>query len=499
MSRYKHSLSFFNNCSMNMGALTPIGCTEVLMGDTIQQATSALVRLSPLVAPVMHPMHTKIHHFYVPYRLLWEDFEDFITKGEDGVSAPAWPTIDFTTVAAGSLANYLGSPVNASGNMPPMSALPFRAYAMIFNEYFRDQDLVDEVDIDYASGPDTTTNTALLTAAWEKDRYTSARPFTQKGPEVSIPLTGNAPVIGLGIYDQNTTTGITIRESDDTTARSTTGWGVQSAGTATIAGTTHLGIEQGASGYPNVRAVLSGLSAVDMNDLRAAMALQRWQEARAMFGSRYTEYLRYYGIKSSDARLQRPEYLGGGKSTIQFSEVLGTVNNTDTTLGELAGHGIDNIHSNRHRTFFEEHGIIMSFMTIRPIAVYADGLPRYMHPRTNTDIWQREMEHIGQQAILNKEVYALHASPDGTFGYNDRYGEYREGVNRVSGEFATVLKDWNLARLFASSPALNADFVNCIPDPRIFASSDTDQFRCMIRHSIQARRLVGPGGRNYIY
>lgn len=492
MSRFKHNLSFFNNTSMNMGALTPIGCTEVLMGDTIQQATKSLIRLSPLVAPVMHPVHTKIHHFYIPYRIIWEDFEDFITKGEDGISAPSWPTIDFTTVAAGSLAHMLGVPTNAAGNMPPVSALPFRAYALVFNEYFRDQDLIEEVDIDFSSGPDTTTNTALLTAAWEKDRYTSSRPFTQKGPEVSIPLTGNAPV--------------TINRVNNAPA-----WSAQNAGTNTNSGTGNLSLSaatltlgaQPLSWNPNGGlagvANLSGLSAVDMNDLRAAMALQRWQEARAMFGSRYTEYLRYYGIKSSDARLQRPEYLGGGKSTIQFSEVLGSVNNDDTTLGELGGHGIANLHSNRYRHFFEEHGIIISFMTIRPVAVYADGLPRYMHARTNTDIWQREMEHIGQQAILNKEVYALHAQPDATFGYNDRYGEYREGVNRVTGEFATILKDWNLARLFASSPALNADFVNCIPDPRIFASSDTDQFRCMIRHSIQARRLVGPGGKNYIY
>nr|QJB21671.1 MAG: major capsid protein [Microvirus sp.] len=487
MKRSKHALSYYQNQSMNMGSLTPIGCMEVLPGDTIQHAVRSLVRLSELVSPVMHPVHAKIHHFFVPYRLIWDDFEDFITKGPEGTSNPVYPTISLAGCTASSLGNYLGLPVFSSTR--DVSALPFRAYALIFNEYYRDQDLVDEVDVDFSSGTDTTTNTDLLTAAWEKDRFTSARPWTQKGPEVTIPLAGEAPIVTSGVAP-------TFSWSNQVNKNMQ---GIISSGAVYMATGGDSTDDLVFGDETGLLADLSDVPGVDVNDLRAALALQRWQEARAQYGSRYTEYLRYLGVKSSDARLQRPEYLGGGKQVIQFSEVLGTVNNDDTNLGQLGGHGIASVSSNRYRHFFEEHGIVISFMIVRPIAVYADGIPRMWNRRTMQDFWQMELQHIGQQELQNKEVYADSATPDGVFGFQDRYDEYRRNESRVAGEFATTLDYWNLARKFSAEPALNADFVTCIPDPRIFVSTTTDQLRCMISHSIQARRLVSKVGRNYIY
>jgi len=253
------------------------------------------------------------------------------------------------------------------------------------------------------------------------------------------------------------------------------------------------------SNRPQVFADLSGASAITINALREAMALQRYAEARARYGSRYVEYLRYLGVRSSDARLQRPEYLGGGRQTIQFSEVLQTAEGTNP-VGEMRGHGIAAMRSNRYRKFFEEHGYVISLLTVRPKTIYQQGLFRHWNRRVKEDFYQKELQHIGQQEILNKEVYAPHASPDGVFGYQDRYDEYRRNESLVSGEFRdTTLDHWHMARVFGSTPALNASFVSSVPTKRIFASESTDGLYIMANHSMQARRMVASTGRSFIY
>jgi len=229
------------------------------------------------------------------------------------------------------------------------------------------------------------------------------------------------------------------------------------------------------------------------------MALQRYSEARARYGSRYTEYLRYLGVRSSDARLQRPEYLGGGKTPIQFSEVLQTAEGT-APVGEMRGHGISALRTNRYRRFFEEHGYVLTVLSVRPKTVYTQGLPRHWNRRTKEDFWQRELQHIGQQEVLNKELYAAHAEPNDTFGFQDRYDEYRRAESSVSGEFRESQLDyWHIAREFGSSPALNSSFVECVPSDRIFAAQDNDTLYVMANHSIQARRLVAKTGTSYIF
>lgn len=493
MKRSKHSLSNYKLLSCDMGELVPIGLTEVLAGDSIQQSTNALVRAAPLLSPVMHPVNVAIHHWFVPHRLIWEDWEKFITGGPDGMDASVFPTIAMppsTGAVVGSLADYLGIPTGVADIA--VSALPFRAYALIFNEWYRDQDLVSPLTIDVTSGADTTTNTALQNGAWEKDYFTSARPWEQKGPAITVPLGVSAPVKGLAVDASTTYTGNATGYLESGTVGTPGPNGEWSASNQQVI---YRGNDPAAG--PNIFADLSTASAVTVNVLREALALQRYEEARARYGSRYTEYLQYLGIRSSDARLQRPEYLGGGKETIQFSEVLQTGEGTDP-VGTLRGHGISSMRSNRYRRFFEEHGYVITILIARPKTIYSTGLHRTWNRRTKEDFWQKELEHIGQQAIKNKEVYAAHASPDATFGYQDQYDDYRTIPSSIAGEFRTTLDYWHFARIFGSTPALNADFVKCVPTEEPFAT-DEDTLQIMARHRIQARRLVCRTGTSFIY
>jgi hypothetical protein len=236
---------------------------------------------------------------------------------------------------------------------------------------------------------------------------------------------------------------------------------------------------------------LSNATAVNVNEVRRAFALQRYQEARALYGSRYTEYLAYLGVKSSDARLQRPEYLGGGKATISFSEVLvtGTGLSADDPVGTMKGHGISAMRSRRFRKFFEEHGVVLTLATVRPKPIYADGIHRSWMRYTKEDYWQKELELIGQQEIGTREVYAGAAA--GVWGYGDRYSEYRSVPSTIASDFRDTMSYWHLARLFSSAPALNADFIECDPGMRIFAEQTGHPLWAMIGHKIQARRMVG--------
>jgi hypothetical protein len=488
--RSKHSLSNFKLLSGDMGELLPCGLIEVLPGDTIQAATSALIRCTPLLAPVMHPVEVRVHHWFVPHRLVWDDFDDFITEG----ASPTFPTIDFSGgVTSGTLANYLGLPKCSDAGS--VSALPFRGYQMIYREWYQDQDLQTAPTIDTTDGVDSTTTTSLQSICWEKDRFASARPWTQKGNEVSLPLGTDAPVTGIGVNNTSWSTG-------PTNAYETDGSGAESYAKYLLDSSGKIIMEEDANntGYPNVRADLSNATAATINDLREAMALQRYREARALYGSRYTEYLRYLGINPQDSRLDRPEYLGGGRQTIQFSEVLQTgVDSTDSGVGNLKGHGIGAMRSNRYRRFIPEHGYVFCLISIRPKAMYANGIPRHWIKTTMEDFYQKELSHIGAQEIYNKEIYADDTGPTDVFGYENRYNEYRSVQSSIAGDFAeTAYEHWHLVRDFSSDIALNSSFVTCAPSERIFASTTNDSLLIMANHSIQARRLVpkvgAPGG-----
>lgn len=474
MKRHKHSLSHYKICSMNMGTLVPLTWYEVIPGDTIQQATSALVRVAPLVHPLMHQVAIRIHHWYVPLRLIWDDAEDFFTGGADGTSAPTHPFKPIASnITEGSLSDYLGiMPFNYVANNMNVSALPYRAYSLIWNENYRDQDLVNEVTISTASGADATTNMSLLAPAWQKDYYTTLRPWAEKGDEVHIPVRGigkETQVFAAGGANRYEAGGITTtygfeKEIDDNILDNSF-W---------VEGTA------AASGYPDIHVL--------PDDLRLASAMHRFQEARAKYGSRYVEYLKSLGIGNpSDARLQNPEYIGGGRQVVQFSEVLST---DGANTGDMKGHGISAIRTNKYRRFFEEHGIVMSCMSVLPRHIITQGHQRGWFRETKEDYFIKEFQNIGQQEVLINEVYHNPASRTTVFGYGDRYDEYKFIPSSIGGEFRATSNDWHMARDLAAEPTLNSSFVGANPTTRVYAAAGADQLYVMANHSIQARRMV---------
>jgi hypothetical protein len=475
MKRNKFSLSNYKLLTCDMGELVPINCLEVLPGDTIQQATSLLVRCTPLTSPPMHPVQARISHWFVPNRLIWDDWEDFITGGEDGLDSSTYPTITFAgAISAGDLGDYLGIPTGTAGL--EVSALPFRAYNLIYNEWYRDTKLQTELTIDTTSGADTTTSSVLQRCNWEKDYFVGAQDDTQLGSEVTLPLGTSAPIAADGIGADN----------DLTVQYSGSPYKIYAPQNDNV----YLGSQ--VTDEP-LYADLTNATAATINELREAMALQKYAEARQIYGSRYTEYLRYLGVKPSDARLQRPEYLGGGTQTIQFSEVLST---DGANTGDMKGHGIGAMKSNRYRKFFEEHGYIISLMYVRPRTIYQQGIHKSWIRSTKEDYFQKELQHIGMDEILNKEIDVAHSSPTGTFGYQNRYDEYRKGVSTISGEFrdSEQYDHWHFGRVLSADPALNSSFITCTPPVDPFADQVNHQLLIMANHSIQARRMLSKRG-----
>lgn len=476
MRRQKHNLSHYRLTTCDLGQVIPVGLTEVLPGDTFQHSANTLIRLSPLAAPVMHPVTCRIHHFFVPHRLIWSDaggtgsFEDFITGGSDGNDSQTVPTMS-TTGTAKDLLDYYGIPLVSGVDV---SALPAAGFNKIWNEYYRDQDLATPRD------PDDLT---IPFCAWEKDYFTSSRPWPQKGDEVTLPLGTRADIKGFGIVDgQSTVSTGTINETGGTQTSDSDGYN-----------SGWRALQDGTSGYPDIYADLSTATAASVNDIRRAFALQRYQEVRARYGSRYTEYLRYLGIRSSDARLDRPEYLGGGRASVAFSEVLQTApeaTGRDFGVGDLYGHGVSAMRANAYRRFFEEHGYVHTFLSVRPKAMYTDGIHRSWLRTDKEDFWTKELEFIGQQEVYKNEVYADSADGTDTWSYQDRYMDYRGMPSGVCAEFRSTLNYWHLGRIFATDPALNETFIECDPSKRVFNEQTANSLWCMVQHRLVARRLV---------
>lgn len=503
MKRTKVSLSNQKVLQTQLGRLVPIGLQQVIPGDSFQHNTTALIRLNPLLAPVMSTLQARIHHWFVPHRLVWDDFEDFITGGPDGMDASVFPTIVPSNFAAGQfgltgqLADYLGvTPTDVEGavSSPEVSALPFRGYALIYNNFYRDQDLVPELPLSTESGQDNTTNVELQNVCWDKDYFSVARPFPQKGPTVTLPIGSAAPVASTGL-PFNLTDGVISNRNVSAASASNT-LSLRGAGLSGSADDLRFGTSTG------LEADLASAMGATITEVRTAFALQRYEEARAMYGSRFVEYLRYLGVRSSDSRLQLPEYLGGGQQTVQFSEVLQTAPEDDANpVGALKGHGIGAMRSNRYRRFFEEHGYVFSFISVKPRTTYGNSMDRHWFYRTKEDFFQKELQHIGQQEIKNQEVYPYAANPQGTWGYIDRYAELRQGMNSIAGNMRTTNNIWHMARLWSDLPALNANFVKAFPTDRIFALDDltSPPLQIMVNHSIQARRIIAPTTKPFVY
>lgn len=539
MKRSVQNLTHYNLFTADMGQLIPICCVPVLPGDTFRHNTSVMVRLSPMVAPVMHPLYVRVHHWFVPNRLLWENWEDFITGGRDGlgVNTPIFPTITFDSVTKGSIMDYFG--INPTTNPVTVNALPFRAYALIYNEYYRDQDLVNELDVSLSDGEDEETQVGLLNCAWSKDYFTTARPTPQKGMDVVVPVTNSgegemasryftitaafkspaASLVNTGAfvaavrpYLEQLKTQIPASWDTVRTIKLTPipipeitfnpGSGpvtitpeMSEASYATMFTVASPGFKDWSSNATSqiiyTSSTIQETGRIQVNDLRLAMALQRFEEEASRWGSRYVDYLRNLGVHSSDARLQRPEYLGGGRFQINTSEVLQTANGDDGTgVGNMYGHGLALGRSNRYIRFFEEHGYVITLFSVLPINVYGNGLKRDWLKRTMLDFWHPTIQNLGQQEVTRKEIWQDTVDPNTPFGFQDRFDEYRFEWSQIHGDFRDTLSDWHFARIFESEPVLNGTFVTANPTKRPFASQDTNILWCAAWNSIRARRLV---------
>jgi hypothetical protein len=519
---------------MNMGELVPVMCMPIVPGDKFRVNTEALVRLAPLVAPMMHRVNVYTHYFFVPNRLVWNEWEDFITKGIDGADAPVLPRFSihdrWTFVQSeavmkqwfgdSSLWDYMGLPTltgvgNKKYNIPNgvvlpnnfrVSVLPFRAYQLIYNEYYRDQNLTDPVEFGlgsgiYDGGSDLDALLQIRRRAWEKDYFTSALPWLQRGPEVTVPVGGSFGVVKLANRNNNQ---IFVGPDGDPTQVDVGMNLIHAADKNNVTpGTIQTGLSNGSNSGnavwldPKGTLVVDGEnSGISVQDLRTSNALQRWFERNARGGSRYIEQiLAHFGVRSSDARLQRPQFLGGGKMPIAVSEVLQT-SSTDATSPQanMAGHGISAGVNNGFRHYFEEHGYVIGLMSIMPRTGYQQGVPRDFTKFDNMDFYFPEFAHLSEQEIKNQELYVSNDSTynEGTFGYTPRYAEYKYHESEAHGDFRGNMSFWHLNRIFTGKPNLNTTFVECNPSNRVFATSQTsdDKFWVQIYQDVKALRLM---------
>lgn len=462
--------------TFDAGYLVPVYVDEVLPGDTVNLKMTAFTRLTTPIYPIMDNLHMDSFWFFVPNRLVWDNWQKFM--GE------RWPdpdsSIDYlvpqqVSPAGGyevnSLQDYMGLPTKgqvAVGKTVSHSALFLRAYNLIWNEWFRDENLQDAVTVDRGDGPDNVANYKLLRRGKRHDYFTSALPWPQKGDSVPLPMTGNAPIVG-------TVAGTGAPRFGD---GSPSYFGDVSMSNSVNIGNLRvnnrvlnwLDPALSVSGYAD----LSSVTAATINQLRQSFQIQRLLERDARGGTRYTEILRsHFGVVSPDARLQRPEYLGGGHSPININPIAQTsgsgATGTTAPLGTLGAMGTSLMQGHGFSQSFTEHGMIIGLVNVRADLTYQQGLHKMWSRSTRYDFYFPVFAHLSEQAVLNKEIYVTgnEEQDNGVFGYQERWAEYRYRPSQITGQFrstyANTLDGWHLAQKFANLPALNADFIQDNP------------------------------------
>lgn len=497
MKRTKFDRSHVYKTTFNSGKLIPVFIDEILPGDTTRMSVNYFARLATPIKPIMDNIYLDWFFFFVPNRLVWEHWQNFCFEQEDPDDDTGYviPTVVATgnsdNAYVGSLWDYFGLPVNTSGNLSGISALPFRGVYLIWNEWFRDENLQKPIKIQkgdtnevlnsaraseqpswvFTSGTSIVPGLACPPRGKRHDYFTSALPWTQKGPGVDISLTGNAPIMATtntqpaphapGFY--------VARDGASSTRFSAMTW--------------DSGPSDAASG--SVYADLSEVSAVTINGLRTAFQMQKFYERLARGGSRYTEVLRsFFGVVSPDARLQRPEFLGSFTKMVNVNPIAQT-SATDNTSpqGNLSAYGVTAAKFHGFTKSFVEHGYVFGFVCARADLTYQQGINKMWLRSTVYDFYWTTFAHLGEQAIELREIYAQGTEADTTvFGYQERYAEYRYKPSQITGKFRSSvtggnLDVWHLSQFFRNAPTLNEEFITENPPiKRIIAVQDEPEF-----------------------
>ncbi|QXP08300.1 MAG: major capsid protein [Arizlama microvirus] len=475
--------------AFNSGYLIPVFCDEALPGDSFNLKMSTFARLSTPIVPFMDNLYLTSFFFAVPYRLVWSNFKKFCGEQATTAASTAFTLPVFTAYspAAESLSDYMGipiagatTPLGAGGTLSHIS-LFHRAYNLIWNEWFRDQNLQDSVVVDTDDGPDAIADYVLLKRGKRHDYFTSCLPWTQKnntGTAVSVGLAGTAPVKGIGLNAVNFNAGnLNVRE----TGGATVVYPFHDTNNIKMLGTA-------ADGYPAVYADLAAASGITINSLRLAFQTQKMYERDARGGTRYREIIQsHYGITDpSDSRLQRPEYLGGGTSPIMLTPVPQTSATAGSlATGRLAAAGVSVSRGQGFVKSFSEHCLIIGMVCVTADLNYQQGLDKKWTRSTRLDMYWPALANIGEQAVLNKEIYcqgSANAAQDAAaFGYQERFAEYRYKNSLITGkmrsQYATPLDYWHLAQKFTGLPTLGGTFIQENPPiDRVVAISTEPQF-----------------------
>lgn len=452
-------LSYEKKLTCDMGQLIPIMCDECIPGDVWTIGNQALIRFQPLVAPIMHEINMYVHYFFVPYRLLWEDWEDFITGGEDGKNAsvmPTWIPSSAPVTDINTLWDYLGFPINTDPDGAYPIDMPRRAYNFVYNDYYRPEEIVPEVSL---------TSEDVLIRSWEKDYFSSSQLEQQKGTAPAIPIVGttNAVWDNTTILAATPVTpiGLSAEGNDATSPYIHLGAGQNNAQTNTIAA------------YNDNVVNLGAATPFDISDFRLAFQIQKWMERNQRAGARYTEFLgAHFGVSPRDDRLQRPEYIGGTKAPIIVSEVLQTSETlVGTPQGNMSGHGIGASIGFAGKYRCNEFGLIIGIMSVMPRSQYSQGINKQWLRYSKYDFFFPEFANLSEQAVTMAEIYTTDIANDNNtlFGYIGQYDEMRIKPNMTCGEFRTTFNYWHLGREFGSAPSLNQSFLECVPRKDIFA------------------------------